>query len=107
MVGDHSAVGDFSMYDRHRLIKEFNDLFSEEAAQRPSRGGFSEETGEPMWVVMEAEAMLKRINEHRLVRGKTALTKERYERMETTCMGHSDYQSKLALYSAELVMEQD
>jgi len=94
------------MNERTRLIQEFNDLFTDEAIQRGTRMSRSEETGEPVWVVMEAESILKRINEHRLMRDKQPLSKERYERMERMCQGHSDYQHKLALYSMELVIDE-
>jgi len=95
------------MNERRRLIDEFNDLFDQEAALRSQRDGYTENTHEPIWVIKEAEAMLKRINEHRLVREKKPLTKERYERMEVTCMGHCDYQQKLALGSMELVLDEN
>jgi len=95
-----------SMNERTRILHEFRDLFTDEARQRPTRGGRSD-NDEPVWVVMEAEAMLKRVNEHRLMREKSPISKDQYERMELRCMGHSDYHHKLALGCMELVLDKD
>jgi hypothetical protein len=94
------------MYERTRLLHEFNDLFTDEAGKRGSRTGRSED-GEPIWVVMEGEAMLTRVNNHRVMREKEPTSKDQYERMERCCMGHSDYQFKLALGCVELVLDKD
>jgi shikimate kinase len=93
------------MNERMRLTHEFRDLFSDEARKRSERTGHSEETGELIWVVMEAETMLKRVNEHRLMREKKAISKDLYELMEQRCMGHSDYHMKLAIGCVELVLD--
>ena len=93
------------MNERTRLIHEFNNLFTDEANQRRTRSGISEATGDPVWVILEAAAMLKRVNEWRQFYDKKPLSKKDYERKERMCQGHSDYQHKLAIYCTELVMD--
>lgn len=92
--------------ERHLLRDRFHKLFTEEAKLRPERSGHTDD-GELEWVWLEAEAMLTSVNTARANRGKSPITRERYERMETCCMGHCDYHSKLALGCMELVLDED
>lgn len=86
------------------LRDAFQRLFEAEAAKRDERRGYDPD-GSPEWVRMEREAMLRRINEERLLLAKAPLEMDLFERKELTCMGHSDYSSKLALVCMELVVD--
>ena len=83
---------------RLRLRDRFFNLFADEAAQRKQRED---------WINEEAENMLLFVNVEREARSKPSITRERYDRMETCCMGHTDYHSKLALGCMELVLDED
>ena len=85
---------------RMPLRDKFHKLFAEEAEKRPERLDLA-------WVEAERAAMHAAVNRHRAHLGKFPIDLVRYERMETCCMGHSDYHSKLALGCMELVLDED
>jgi phosphopantetheine adenylyltransferase len=62
--------------------------------------------GELEWVRFERETMHRAVNEARGEAGKQPLPIDAVERVESSATGHSDYNSKFALYCAELVLEQ-
>lgn len=95
--------------ERRCMTRTFEALFSNEVKKRrdKDRGLIDHQTGEAAWVKIEAEMMMGKINELRRVRKKSPIDMERYRRMEQLCIGHSDYSSKLCLYSMELVLDEE
>ncbi len=90
--------------ERARLRDEFQRLFEDEAAKRSERVG-RDSDGLPEWVSLERAVLVFRINQERQARGKEPITFDDYDRRELTCMGHTDYSSKLALACMELVLD--
>lgn len=90
--------------DRMRLRDEFHAAFAAESAKRRGRAGFV--AGEPEWVVLEREAMLRLVNLHRARLKKGPVDVAMFTNMEGRCVGHSDYHPKLALGCMELVLDE-
>lgn len=89
MNDGHNRVAEWE-----RLIKHFEEVFSEAAGHRLERSN---------WVQFERNVMWKSTNEARECLGKAPVLLSIVEKAESTCVGHSDYAFKYALRCAELV----
>lgn len=89
---------------RDRMLLTFNSA----AQERPKRqefvpvvGGRGTELG---WIAYERETMLLAVNQERLARGLEPVTVAQFTKVENLAVGHSDYDTKLSLYCAELAL---
>jgi hypothetical protein len=87
------------MTERLRLRDLLLEVLGKAQKERPHR---READG---WIIYERDQLLRAVNRERSRRGKPPVESARLESVERRAVGHSDYSSKYALYSAELVLE--
>lgn len=92
--------------DKLSLKAHFKKLLNDTAtkAERGKRNEWVTIAGEnnPGWVFHERETMWQEVNRQRSARGFPPVTLLDIKRVEQLAVGHVDYDSKFALYCAEL-----
>lgn len=96
---------------RERLILRDHMLgvFRKYAAERPRRQEWVPDFTNPGreelgWVIYEREQMCAEVNKVRSARGLQPILIKDFARIERQAVGHSDYDTKLSLYCAELAL---
>lgn len=81
---------------RNANHRQLHELLVDEIGKRNDRGGLA-------WIALERTAMWEGVNTLRHERGKNPLPIEDVEKVERMAEGHTDYDTKFALYCTELV----
>lgn len=82
--------------------------FNSAAKERPKRQAFVPAVGgrgtELEWIAFERDTMLSAVNKERSARSLAPVTIAQFTKVENLAVGHSDYDTKLSLYCAELAL---
>lgn len=98
---------------RARLVLKDQMLrtFQEAAKERGDRSDWVPVPGDPTfqelkWIKFERDVMLEAVNHERSARGLSPINIRNFMMVERLAVGHSDYANKLALYCAQLAVDE-